>query len=222
MRRIERRVPDPPHNPSDFRYPSLIGSESPETRRKRRRGGDVAMARPKSWISRVPAIVDHLKSPGDERLGTLAVQELFGVSASQAKEILGFAGAVAKPGFALSISRESLLYYVENSPEAAEALREHARRQALAKKLATAEEDQRLRRVPIAAKPGDEYSLLRDLPDVTIESPTEDCAGEFRIVFRDREDLLRQLYRFSKAIAYQVDEFNQLTAVKRGPQQMRL
>jgi hypothetical protein len=171
------------------------------------------MPRPKSWISCVSAIVEHLKSGDAESYGTAQVRELFRVSATQAKEILSVAGATARPGFPLTISRDNLLAYVENSPEAAEAIRETARRRKLAESLAVANEEQRLRRIPIHTQAGDEWTLLRELTGcVRIQPPAGASLGELAILFIDAEDLLRKLYRLSKAIGAEEDAFRKITA----------
>ena len=99
------------------------------------------------------------------------------------------------------ITRSTLLEYLKFCPEAQAAEIEANRREALAKKLAAAERDLRLRKRAINPAPGAEWATFADIPQVAVEP------GRITIVASDAEDALRTLWSLSKAIATEYDRF---------------
>jgi hypothetical protein len=172
------------------------------------------VARPKSWLSTISQILAAAET-GPERYDRRAIEGLFRISATQAKDLMPDIGAIPDPTGKLTVSRENLLAYLKFSPDAADALRESERRKKLAKKLKDGEEELKLRRVVIPLQPGDRWSLLGDLePLISNVAPEGGKPGQFTIDYTDTDDLLRTLYRLGQAIVNEIGEeqFRRLTS----------
>lgn len=150
------------------------------------------MGRPKSWIPRIPHILQYLEADLAPHYKRGEVEKLFNVSPTQAKELMWVAGA-GRGVDQLIVSRSNLIAYVKHSPEAQEAFRELERRKRLATTLRAADDDAKLRTVPLPCSSADEWSKLRDLPNVSIQP------GRLVVTFTDPYDLFGTLYRLGKA-----------------------
>src|SRR4051812_23937926 len=131
------------------------------------------MARPKPWLPRLPLIIEALEAQAEDWhwYTRRDIELLFQVGRTAAGELMHVAGITrpAAPGLEAAVSSENLLHYLRNSPDAQDAMQELRRRRKLAERLAGANEDTKLRAVKLAVTPADEYTLLRDLPNVSID-----------------------------------------------------
>lgn len=155
------------------------------------------MPRPKSWISRIPAILKHLEADTTPLYTRRQVDELFQLGADQAAELMQVVGLAAppRPGVAGMVQRLALLAYVRNCREGQAALQEFTRREKLAKRLKAAEADLILRKVRLRVTRRDEWASFDDLPNVSIKP------GRMEVEFTagDPVDLLDTLFRLVKA-----------------------
>jgi hypothetical protein len=160
------------------------------------------MPRTKSWLTRLPIIVESLEGSAAAGFSRIEVERIFQVSRSQATQLMAVAGAIKHgTGVDATVSRENLLFYLRNSHEAQDAMAEVARRKRLAVTIRKAADESALRAVQLPCTSADEWTRFHDLPNVTIRP------GVFTVVFSDAIDLAAQLYRFSKAVGGEWDLF---------------
>lgn len=160
------------------------------------------MPRVKSWVERIPLILQHLETDAKAVYTRAEVEVLFIIGRSQATNLMKIAGAQVRNGAEAAVGRDSLRYYVERCPEAAAFLAEQERKKKLAKRLHQTAEELRLKDVKIpGVKPRDEWTRWRDLPNVSI------TPGTIQIVFADEADLLHTLMQMLKAVANEPDVF---------------
>lgn len=152
------------------------------------------MARPSTWIPRVPVILAALESSTEERFSRPEVEQLFGVSPSRAKTLMQVAGGRHTKGV-WSIPRQKLLDYVKFSPEAHEFRAHEERQKDLMVKLQNAEKEARLRRVEIPQASRDEWPVLKDLLPKLVFTP-----GAFTVAHCGTEDLLHTLWLLGQCL----------------------
>jgi hypothetical protein len=160
-------------------------------------------------------IIGYLQADTVEAYKRGAVEKLFDISASQAKELMTVAGA--KAGQELTVSRANLLFYLRNSREGQDAVTEMERRKKLAKRIHAAEEDLKLRNsVKLRVTREDEWSRYSDLPNVSIRP------GLMQVAFTpgDPVDLLDTMYRWIKAVGndHEQKEFKKMCAPASPPE----
>jgi hypothetical protein len=164
------------------------------------------MPRHASWKDRIFEIAEALSSE-PEILERRDIERLFGISRTQAGELMSVVGAEKSDG-ASTTRRDAVAFYLRNSKAWQEATDEKERRERLNQKLRQAEEDLVLRETPIPAQPKDEWAKFRDLaPNVILEP------GRLEIRFCGQEDLLHQLWLLSRAMQNQLPVFDRLTGV---------
>jgi hypothetical protein len=156
------------------------------------------MPRTKSWIDRIPLILQHLETDASPVYDRRGVETLFGIARFRATELMKIAGATVEHGKEASVTRQNLKYYVEHCPEAKLYMEELERKEKLASRLRQAAH-------PIhGLRDSDEWTRLDDLPNVAI------TPGQLRIVFTSRDDLVATLYKLAKAAANEWDQFGQM------------
>lgn len=152
----------------------------------------------KSWIERIPLILQRLETDGKAVYTRPEIAELFKIGSSQAANLMKIAGAEVRNGIEATVTRANLKFYIERCPEAKHYLDELERKAKLAARLRQAA-------VPIiGVKAADEWTRFEDLSNVAI------AVGELRIVFSGREDLLHTLWQLGRAIGNEPDLFAQL------------
>ena len=158
------------------------------------------MPRTKPWIGRLVQITEALESSAVERFTRAEVEHLFGIGRSAASDLMKLAGHSLLSG-ELTVTRESLLFYLRNSREGQDAMAELARRKKLARTLQKATEEVRLRAIHLPVTSADEWTRFQDLPNVSVEH------GILTVAFSDPLDLFTQLYKFAKAAGGEWDVF---------------
>jgi hypothetical protein len=155
------------------------------------------MPRPKSWISRIAVILKALEADATEQYTRQMVEQLFGLGADQAAQVMEIAGYSQRPrpGVGGLTARPALVSYVRNCSEGQAALQEMSRRQKLAAKLKAAESELSFRKVQLKVTKADEWSRFENLPNVAVRP------GMMQATFTpgDPVDLLDTLFRFVKA-----------------------
>jgi len=167
------------------------------------------MPLPKSWIGHVSQIINYLEADSADRYRRFEVEKIFGVSSSAAKEIMTVAGAKpVRPGLDRTISRVKLLAYVKYSPDCQA---EIERQREFASRMREAEEEQKLRSIPLGVTAKDEWTKFADIPNVVLEP------GLLQIRFTpgDPVGLLDAIYRFGKAACNQRHEFERMCGIQR-------
>jgi hypothetical protein len=163
------------------------------------------MARPKSWLVRLPLIVENLEASAIESFSRPEIERLFQISRSQATQLMSVAGAVRPgPGVDATLSRENLLFYLRHSPEGQDAMVEVARRKRLGATIKQADKDLIFHTVQIPCTEADEWAGFDDLPNLSL------TPGVLTVVFSDPLDLMGQLYRFAKAAGADWEAFLQM------------
>lgn len=167
------------------------------------------MPRAKSWSPRVLHILKQLEADTAEHYHRRNVEQLFSVSASQAKELMSVAGAkVAGPGLDATVTRRKLIDYLKYSREGQDAVQEQERRHKLAERIRAEDDDLKLHRAVIGSETAPYASRERrfsDLPNVRLEP------GRMVIVYQGKEDLLHQLIMLSRAMLNEPEILDQLT-----------
>jgi hypothetical protein len=161
------------------------------------------MARQKSWILRMPLIVESLEASQVAHFKRSEVEKLFQIKPTAAAQLMSVAGATKPggPGTEAVVSRDNLLFYLRNSPDAQDAMAELARRKKLAQTLRESAEEAKWRTVRLPCTKADEWATFEDLPNVSVEP------GMLTVAFTSPEDLCAQLFRFAKAIGADWDAF---------------
>ena len=156
-----------------------------------------------SWIKKIPQIrvaVERLSDPFVDRRG---VEKIFHLRSPQAVKLLRLLASY-EGGNTLVVSREALLEFLETTERGrvyqAEVLRRAQVQEALEE--ARLETAARKIRFKVAAQLGQN---LGDLPASIRLAP-----GELHVTYAGAEDLLRQLYALSKAIARDFSGFEKL------------
>lgn len=129
---------------------------------------------------------------------------MFEIGASSAKDLMSAAGATAAGvGLESTVARDRLADYVRYT----EAEREMARRKRVADAMRISEEEKALARVPIVlAERQDEWVRLADLQKVVLEP------GRLEIRFDGWDDLLHQVWMFSRALVNQTAVMEKIVA----------
>jgi hypothetical protein len=97
--------------------------------------GDYTVPRLKSWISRVPYILEQLNSVTPTVYTRREVEQLFTIRKVKAIDLMRVAGARIEHGMEAEVTRENLKFYVEHCPEAISYYAEQARRKRMARDL---------------------------------------------------------------------------------------
>ena len=93
------------------------------------------MPRLKSWISRVPHILEQLNSVTPALYTRREIEQLFTIRKVKALDLMRVAGARIEHGMEAEVSRENLKFYVERCPEAISYYAEQARRKRMAREM---------------------------------------------------------------------------------------
>lgn len=166
-----------------------------------------------TWLRRIPQIRAALAASAVPFLDRAAIERLFGLGRRQAGSLAHKLGGY-RVGNALAVDREKILAFLEAAPISAAARQEEDRRYRLSVAIDAAQREVAARRVRIPIEPGAHVRTVKDLPP-TIRL----VSGELRVAFADSQDLLRQLYQLSRAIAQDFRAFED--AVQAGPAQAR-
>jgi hypothetical protein len=93
------------------------------------------LPRLKSWISRIPHILQQLEPGGPSAFTRDQVGSLFDIRKVAATDLMRVAGATIRNGVEAEVSRENLKFYVERCPEAISYYAEQARRKRMAREM---------------------------------------------------------------------------------------
>lgn len=173
------------------------------------------MARQKTWIERIPLILQHLENDPKPLYMRSDIQALFITGRSQAADLMKVIGAETRNGVEATVSRDNLRAYVAGCPEARQLLEDIARRKQMEKRLIQTEEERVQKAVKIPGAHRVEWTKWKDLPQVTFEP------GEVRIKHSGLADFLRTLWLISQAAANQPAKLEELCEPERAAQAKR-
>ena len=159
------------------------------------------MPRKTEWIHRLGPALDLLRALPSPTIDRASLQKILDVSPRQALRILARLPSY-RAGKSLLIGRLELISCLETLRQDATAAFELRRRERLDAQLQSLRRELAARRVRIAAPPEVRSRLLGDLPATIQLAP-----GRLEIRFQHVEDLLRQLFELSQAMANDLDRF---------------
>lgn len=159
------------------------------------------MPRKTEWIHRIGPALELLRALPSPTIDRAALQKLLQVSPRQALRILARLPSY-RAGKSLLIGRLELIACLETLRQDETAAFELRRRERLDAQLRSLRRELAARRVRIAAPPEARNRLLADLPPTIQLAP-----GRLEIRFLHVEDLLRQLFELSQAMANDLDRF---------------
>lgn len=157
------------------------------------------------WYSRVPEILQRLRSPGMPPLiDRDAIEELFHLSRRQAIRLLGVARGY-QVGKTFIIERQALIDYLERLEQSGVAPAARARKQRVALALREVANHAAAQKVEIRTDP----SALRRQPADLGAAIQRVGPGRLQILYKDAEDLLARVVELAAAAANDFPAFRQ-------------
>ena len=158
------------------------------------------------WYSRVPAILDQLRSPdAPPFLDRATVESLFHVRRRQAIRLLGAADGY-QVGKTFLVERQSLIAFLERLENSGAAPQARARKRSVAAALNEVANHAAAQRVQVPATADIFRRRPADLPPaIELLAP-----GKLQISYRGAEDLLAQIVELAAAAANDFPGFRKL------------
>jgi hypothetical protein len=157
-----------------------------------------------TWLMRVPEILEVLRGSPVPFLTRAALESLFQLQRRQTIYLLRRLGGY-QIGKAFVIDRQRLIDWLEGLTAGHELRWEGERRRRVEEVVEQARSETSARRITIQAPPSSLNTTLGGLPPGISLKP-----GELKIQFYGTEDLLRQLFELSQAIANDYQRFQQV------------
>jgi hypothetical protein len=155
----------------------------------------------KTWLLRLPDILEQLAGMEVPVIDRAVFEKLFGIRRRRAIQLLHYFGGY-QAGRTFLVDRLALIGQLEPLRAGAEFVMEQRRRQRLSEALEKFRRYRAAARVAIPVEPGTQDRLLSGLP-----AGIELRQGTLRVEFGKAEDLLAKLFELSKVAANDFEAF---------------